>query len=166
LLCRGDPSILIPVFGAIYVGVIISDYFPYLLGKFIRKGAIKVNFVTRLLSQNKLEKMHHYLEKYGIFTFIVCRFIPFGVRNTLFLSSGFFGLRLRRFALYDITAATISVSTLFFLAYLFGESIEKPFHAVGLILLILLSFMVIFIVYRLISSIIAKWKESHNKKPE
>jgi membrane protein DedA with SNARE-associated domain len=166
LLCRGDPSLLVPVWLAIFIGVIISDYFPYLLGKFIRKGAIKIRFVTTLFSEKKLDRMHHYLEKYGIFTFIVGRFIPFGVRNTLFMSSGFFGLQLRRFALYDFTAATISVNTLFFLAYYFGESVEKPFHAVGLILLILIFFMVVFIIYRLISSVISKLKESRKKEPK
>jgi membrane protein DedA with SNARE-associated domain len=166
LLCRGDPQLLIPTFIAIYAGVLISDYLPYFLGKLIRKGTIKSNFVTKLFSQNRLDKMHQYLEKYGIFTFIVGRFIPFGVRNTLFISSGFFGLQLRRFALYDITAATIRVSTLFFLAYHFGESVEKPFQAVGFILLILLLLMLIFIVFQVISGIINKWKESRNKQSE
>jgi membrane protein DedA with SNARE-associated domain len=166
LLCRGDPPLLIPTYIAIYIGVIISDYFPYFLGKFIGKGAIKSRFVTKLLSQKKLDRMYHYLEKYGIFTFIVCRFIPFGIRNTLFLSSGFFGLHMRRFALYDLSAATISVSTLFFLAYHFGESVEKPFHAVGLFLFILLLSMIVFIVFFIISRIIYKWKESRNKQPE
>jgi membrane protein DedA with SNARE-associated domain len=164
LLCRGDPPLLVPVWIATYIGVLVSDYIPYFLGKFIRKGAIKSSFVTKLFSEKKLDRMHHYLEKYGIFTFIVGRFIPFGVRNTLFLTSGFFGLGLRRFALYDITAATISVNTLFFLSYYFGESVEKPFHAVGLILLIILFFMVVFIIFRLISSLISRLKESCNKQ--
>ena len=109
--------------------------------------------------------MHRYMDKYGIFTFIVCRFIPFGVRNTLFLSSGFFSLRLRRFALYDTIAATISVSTLFFLTYYFGESIEKPIHAVKIALFVLLISTVIFIVFRIIRGIIYRRKEFRGKTP-
>jgi membrane-associated protein len=162
LLCRGDPSMLIPTFAALYCGVIMSDYIPYTMGKYIRKGTLKSNFFTRLFSQRRLDKMHHYLEKFGIFTFIVGRFIPFGVRNTLFFSSGFIGLRLRRFAVYDITAATISVTTLFSLVYIFGDEIEKPFHAVGKILFLMVLSTVVFIAIRIIRSIIYSWKEAHN----
>lgn len=148
LICREEPKLLIPTFAATYCGVTMSDYFPYLTGKYIlRKGRTKLPFVSRLFPEKKLDKMHHYLEKYGIVTFIVGRFIPFGVRNTLFLSSGFFGLRLWRFALYDITAATISVSTLFFLVYCFGESIKKLFSVVGVVLFLLLLLAIIFIVF-------------------
>jgi membrane protein DedA with SNARE-associated domain len=167
LICRGDPQILVPTFAAMYAAIAVSDYFPYLLGKRIRKGTIKSNFVTMLFSQKRLDKMQHYLEKFGIFTFIVGRFIPFGVRNTLFFSSGFFGLRLRRFALYDIVAVSISVTTLFSLVYIFGDEIEKPFHAVGKVLFVMVLSMVVFIGIRLVRSIIQKRKEKkENSRPE
>ena len=150
LICQETPSMLVPTFVALYAGIAISDYFPYFLGICIRKGTIKINFITRFFSQKKTDKMYRYMEKYGIFTFIVGRFIPFGVRNTMFMTAGFFNLKLRRFALYDITAVTISLSTLFFLAYHFGEAIEKPFQVIGIILFVLLlstiTFIIIYIV--------------------
>jgi membrane protein DedA with SNARE-associated domain len=163
LICHGDPPLLIPTFAAMYAGIVISNYLPYVLGKFIRKRTIKSRFVTMQISKKRLDKMQHYLEKFGIFTFIVGRFIPFGVRNTLFFSSGFFGLRLRRFAVYDITAVTISFTTLFSLVYIFGDEIEKPFHAVGKILFIMVLSAAVFICIRIIRSIIYMRKESHNK---
>jgi len=168
LICqeREKPSLLVSTFAAIYAGVVISDYFPYFLGKYIRKGTIKFRFAVRLASSKKLDRMHYYLEKHGIFTFIVCRFIPFGIRNTLFMSSGFFGLRLRRFALYDIIAATISVSTLFFLTYHFGDSIEKPLNAVRIVLFVLLLSIIVFIIFRIIRSIIYRRKETLSKTPD
>jgi len=165
LICQGKPSMLVPIFAAIFAGVVISDYFPYLLGKYIRKGTIKSNFITRFFSPKKIVRIHRYLEKYGIFTFIVGRFIPFGVRNTLFMTSGLFGLRLRRFALYDTTAATISVSTLFFLAYHFGEAVEKPFQAVGIVLFVLLLSFLTFVVINIIRKILRK-KEAQSPNPE
>jgi membrane-associated protein len=153
LICQGNPKMMIPIFAAVYAGVIISDYFPYLLGKYIRKGTVKSNFITRFFSTRKIVRIHHYLDRYGIFAFIVGRFIPFGVRNTMFMTSGLFGVRLRRFALYDTTAATISVSTLFFLAYYFGEAVEKPFQAVGIVLFILLLSLLTFVAIRIIKNI-------------
>jgi membrane protein DedA with SNARE-associated domain len=148
LICQGNPSMMLPVFAATYAGVIISDYFPYMLGRCIRRGTIKARFLANLFSRRKIVMIHRYLNKYGIFAFIVGRFIPFGVRNTMFLTSGIFGLKLRRFALYDTAAATISVSALFFLAYHFGEAVGKPFHAVGVALFVLLlSFLTLVVIY-------------------
>jgi membrane protein DedA with SNARE-associated domain len=164
LLCRGDSSMLIPTYLTLYFGAAISDYIPYTMGKYIRKGTLKSNFFTRIFSQRKLDKMHHYLERFGIFTFIVCRFIPFGVRNTLFMSSGFFGLKLRRFAVFDGIAAGISVSTLFFLVYHFGEAIEKPFQVVGKILFVLVLSAFIFIAIRIIRRMVFRSKEARNKR--
>jgi len=153
LICQEKPSMLVPVFAATYAGVVISDYFPYILGIYIRKGTIKAKFLTQLFSPKKIARIHSYLEKYGIFTFIVGRFVPFGIRNTLFITSGLIGLRLRRFALYDTTAATISVSTLFFLAYHFGDAVEKPFQAVGIVLFILVLSMITLVAVNIVRKI-------------
>jgi membrane protein DedA with SNARE-associated domain len=146
---------LVPIFGATFAGVIISDYFPYLLGKYIRKGTIKAKFLTRLFSPKKIVKIHRYMEKYGILTFIVGRFIPFGVRNTMFMTAGLFGLRPRRFALYDTIAAAISVCSLFFLAYHFGEAVGKPFQAVGIALFVLFLSLITFVTVSIVRNI---WK--------
>jgi len=74
----------------------------------------------------------------------------------MFLTSGLIDLRLRRFALYDTTAAAISVSALFFLAYHFGEGVEKPFQAVGVVLFILLLSLLTFVVIRIIRKILKR----------
>jgi membrane protein DedA with SNARE-associated domain len=134
LVSRVNGSLLVPSLLAIYAGVIISDFLVYLIGTWVRKGTIKRKFAARILSLKLAERIRRYLDKFGIFTFIVCRFIPFGVRNTLFMTSGLFGLPFRLFALYDIIAVAISTNVLFFLVYRFGEDIKKPMKAVGIIL--------------------------------
>ncbi|MDR3192167.1 MAG: phosphatidylserine decarboxylase [Treponema sp.] len=138
LLCHEDPALLVPILAAIYVGVIVSDFIAYKIGIMARKGTIRNKALASLFTEKKLKGMHKLMEKYGIFTFIVCRFIPFGVRNTLFMASGFFGLRLRVFALFDIPAAMISMNTLFFLAYNLGDDVKHPVKVAGHILFILL----------------------------
>jgi phosphatidylserine decarboxylase len=138
LLCHEDPRLLVPTLAAIYIGVIASDFIAYKIGSMAGKGTIRNKLPASLFREKKLNRMHRLMEKYGIFTFIVCRFIPFGVRNTLFMASGFFGLRLRIFALFDVLAAMISVNTLFFLAYNLGDEVKHPVKVAGLILFILL----------------------------
>jgi membrane protein DedA with SNARE-associated domain len=135
LLSKNDRALLLPSFLAIYTGVVASDFVSYWVGTRLRKGLSVSKHMRKLAPEARLEKMRYYLDKYGILTFIVCRFIPFGVRNTLFISSGLTGLRLRLFALYDIIAATISVNTLFFLVFLFDETVKKYYRIGGIILL-------------------------------
>ena len=159
ILCRRDPHILVPTLLAIYAGVIISDYMVYWIGTRIRKGVSKSKTITKVLTKKRFDTLRYYLDKFGIFTFIVCRFIPFGVRNSLFMASGILNLRLRLFSLYDITAAAISMNTLFFLVYFLGEQIEKPFKTAGLILFCVLIGSLCFLVIRLFIT----WKNSRNR---
>ena len=149
LLSHGRRANIVYNLIAIYLGVIISDFFVYWVGTKVRNGTSKLKFLSRPAPEKVLERMHRYLDRYGIFTFIVGRFIPFGIRNTLFFTAGFFRLRLRLFALYDITAAMISINTLFFVTYYFGDAAQKPLRIAGIVLFILLVSASISIVIRL-----------------
>ena len=51
------------------------------------------------------------------------RFIPFGVRNGLFLTAGLTKMNFIKFALADLAACTISCTLFFNLYYKFGESV-------------------------------------------
>ncbi|GHV90141.1 membrane protein [Spirochaetia bacterium] len=135
VLSQKNPAMLLPNLAAIYAGVLISDFIAYWIGTRVRKGALSSRRIRKLVPEARLEKMQYYLDRYGIWTFIICRFIPFGVRNTLFITSGLTGLRLKFFALYDIIAATISVNTLYFLVYNFGDDIAGHYKTTGIILL-------------------------------
>jgi len=154
ILSEEKPFLLVPNLIAVFIGVIASDFIMYWIGTRVRKGTAKRGYFSALVPEHAMEKMHDKLDKYGIFTFIVCRFIPFGVRNTLFFTSGFFSLRLKVFALYDIVAALISVNTLFFLAYFLGDDVKRPLKIAGIVLFILLVsgvvmlFVRIFIMWR------------------
>jgi membrane protein DedA with SNARE-associated domain len=166
ILSRAAPDNLVPNLLAIFFGAVLSDYMVFGIVTQIRKGAIKCRFISGLLPQKRHDKMRYYFDKYGIFTFIVCRFIPFGVRNSLCIASALSGLRFRTFVLFDTTAAIISVNTLFFLVYFLGEQIEKPFKTVGIILFILLVGTISFLVIRIIvgaRSAIARRKREHTE---
>jgi len=164
LLSQEEPLLLVPNLIAIYIGVIASDFIVYWIGTRVRKGTAKSSYFSRLIPEKAMEKMHNKLDRYGIFTFIVCRFIPFGVRNTLFFTSGFFNLRLRVFALYDIIAAMISVNTLFFLAYFLGDDVKRPIKIAGVVLFILLVSGIIMLFVRII--VLWKRKKAENQQQQ
>jgi len=163
ILSEDNHFLLVSNLVAIFIGVIASDFIMYWIGTRVRKRTAKSSYFSTLVPEHAMEKMHDKLDKYGIFTFIVCRFIPFGVRNTLFFTSGFFNLRLRVFALYDIIAALISVNTLFFLAYFLGDDVKRPLKIAGVVLFILL----VSGVFMLFVRIVVLWKrKAETKQPQ
>jgi len=159
LLSNEEPSLLIYNLVAIYIGAIGTDFFVYWVGTRVQKGTSKNSFFTRVVPEKARTKMHYYMDKYGIFTFIVGRFIPFGVRNTMFFTAGFFKLRFRIFIVYDLVAAMISINTLFFLTYYFGEAARKPLRIAGVILFIALVSGIISLIVHLILS----WRRNKSK---
>ena len=145
---QADKSLLIPTYLALYAGIFLSDIESYFMGKLLSKGVLKFKFLQKKLTPKNVEWVSSHLDKHGFLTFIVCRFIPFGVRNMLFMGSGFVGLKLTSFLLFDSIAAVISSATLFSLIYFIGEAAQKNFRLVGIILFIILVAVILFLIIR------------------
>ncbi|GAB4223049.1 MAG: VTT domain-containing protein [Spirochaetales bacterium] len=155
LLARTHVDLKYSFYVALLAGAILSDHMAYWIGKRIGHGLHRKYF-HKFLNPAKLERVHLYIRKYGIFSFIICRFIPFGVRNTLFMSSGIMRMKYGLFSLFDGIAALISVSTLYFLVYRLGSAIERPYKILGILLFGILLIAITLLSYRLYSS----WKRS------
>ena len=112
------PDQLIPLFIGVFMGVYWSDVICFYLGRIFGPHIFKIKFFARMMNPAKVEWFRVNIEKYGIFALIIGRFIPFGVRNGIFLTSGITGVKPIKFCLYDLIAAIISTST-FFTAYYF-----------------------------------------------
>lgn len=114
-----------------YVGVLIGDSLLYRLGRSLGPRAVKLKWVRKLLTPERVAASERYFEKYGALTIFVVRF-TIGLRAVTFLSAGMSGLRYRRFILADALAAMIFVPTLVFLGWKFGavvlDDVEKAFH--------------------------------------
>ena len=81
-----------------------------------------MKFFARMVRQNQIDKIHDYYQRYGMLTLILGRFIPFGVRNGLFLTAGLGKMNAAKFAVADLLACTISTVTFFTLYYQFGST--------------------------------------------
>ena len=156
LACQEDQRLLVPCLVSILLGVFLSDLVSFYIGYSVKRGRRGANFIQSVLQHRYTERLHRHLSKHGIWTFIVCRFIPFGVRNALSMSSGFFGLKIKKFAMFDSIAVMISVNTLFWLVYLLGEGADKPLHIAGTVMFVLLAGAVMALLVRLVSKYIRK----------
>lgn len=123
LLAAKHPDYLVPLFIGVYAGAYFSDLICYGLGRFLGPKIFEIKMFKNMVSKERMDKVHSFYEKYGIVTLIFGRFIPFGVRNGLFLTAGLGKMNFTKFALSDLLAATISCSVYFTLYYKMGETV-------------------------------------------
>ena len=105
------------------MGAYLSDLICYSLGRFLGPKLFEFRFFAKMVPQERIDKIHTFYEKYGIITLLIGRFIPFGVRNGLFLTAGLGQMNFVKFALSDLLACTISTITFFTLYYHYGSTV-------------------------------------------
>lgn len=145
-----EPSLIVPNWVALYLGIIVSDIMVYWLGFFVSKGLFQVKKIRKKLTPQKVCLAAKTLDDYGFRVFILCRFIPFGVRNTLWICSGFVGLPFCKFLLYDSIAALVSCSTLYNLVLFLGNRVSFIYKAAGVFLFAVIVALAVFISFRIV----------------
>lgn len=114
----------------IYAGSCMGAWVAYSIGRFIGPKLYKIKWFKRFASPERIDKLHYYYEKFGIFTFIAIRFFPGGVRNAFAMSCGLSKMTFLAFALRDELAAAIQITVLFFLGHAFAQNYELLFKYV------------------------------------
>lgn len=123
MIAINSPEYLPWIFTGLFIGAFGSDLIAYGIGRFLGERIFSIPMFKRLLTVEKLHRMANFYNKYGLRVLIVGRFIPFGVRNLMFITAGLGKSNFPKFFIADFFAALISVSTYFSLFYVFGEDI-------------------------------------------
>ena len=110
------------IYTAIFLGAYISDFFVYGTGRLLGPSLSSHRFFSKLFKKKRIEKLQAHYEEWGMLTLFFGRFIPFGVRNCLFVTAGMGRMPLLKFAFVDGFACMISTSSLFMLSYFCGKS--------------------------------------------
>ena len=118
------------LFTFVFLGCYLSDWVCYWIGRKLGLKLWDIKWFAKTVDKKRLDSIHNYYEKYGFLTLLVGRFIPFGVRNCLFLSAGVGKMHFGKFLISDGIACIISNSTLFTLAYYTGKNYEALLHFV------------------------------------
>jgi membrane-associated protein len=111
-----------------YFGAIFSAWIAYWIG---RKGGPKlyqVKLFRKILNPSRVDRLKGYYNKYGIFTFIVGRFCPGGIRNGLFMTSGLTKMSFPLFIMRDGFACLISTVIIYSIGFHFGKNFHILFH--------------------------------------
>lgn len=118
------PDHTLRLFTWIFLGCILSAWETYWIGRLLGPKLYEIRFFKLLINPHYMGLLSYYYAKFGIFTFIVGRFFPGGIRNALFLSSGITKMPFPLFALRDGIACFISTNVLFHLGYKFGQNLD------------------------------------------
>lgn len=112
------------LFLGVFLGAYISDWACYWLGRHFGPKLWNIKWFARSFDQKRIDQIHEYYRKYGFLTLLVGRFIPFGVRNGLFLTAGLGKMPFGKFLISDGIACIASNTILFTLAYNVGKNYE------------------------------------------
>jgi membrane-associated protein len=155
--CFSDPTNfdILYIYAWLFAGAWFSAWEAYWVGRLLGPKLYTIKWFSHVITAKRIEKLHYYYEKFGIFTFIVGRFCPGGVRNALFLTSGLGKMPFPIFILRDGIACLISTSILFYLGHLFGVNYPILLHyirhydiAIVTLLAIVIFVIIIFLVIK------------------
>lgn len=127
------PENFYKLFIGCFIGAYISDVIAYGIGRFAGNKVLESNRLYKIkafqknFSREKLKKIEKYFENYGAKTLFLGRFIPFGVRNMLFMTAGLIKMPLKKFLLVDLIALAFTSSILFYLGHIFGQNYHELF---------------------------------------
>lgn len=105
------------LFAAVFLGCYLSDWVCYWIGRKLGPKLWNISWFAKTFDRKRIDQIQKYYAKYGFRTLLIGRFIPFGVRNALFLAAGLGKMHFGKFILSDGIACAISNTTLFLLAY-------------------------------------------------
>lgn len=123
ILAAKNPDQKYYLFTGVFLGAYFSDLICYWLGRTLGPKLWKIKFFANMVNPKSVDRLSGFYNRYGVMTLIIGRFIPFGVRNGLFLTAGISKMDARKFALGDLVASTITCSIFFTLYFNYGESV-------------------------------------------
>jgi membrane-associated protein len=137
------PESFYKLFFAMLIGCYLSAWVAYWMGRVLGPRLTQNRYFSKLLSPKRIANVRQFYEKKGLMAFVLGRFIPFGVRNVLYMSSGMSAISFYRFALWDAIACTLWSLVTFALYYTLGKNIQVLYPQVKIVnLLIFIGFSV------------------------
>ena len=110
------------LFIAVFLGCYLSGWICYWIGRRFGPKLWNAQWFARAFERKRIDHIQEYYHKYGFWTLMVGRFIPFGVRNCLFLTAGLVKMHFGKFLLSDGIACVLSNTILFTLAFTVGKN--------------------------------------------
>ena len=147
VLAAEYPDQTLHLFLGVFLGAYASDLICYaLFGRYLGSKIFGMKFFSKKGVLKKMRTIESFYDKYGVLTLFFGRFIPFGVRNLLFITAGLGKMNTWKFALSDLCSCLISCSGYFWLYKTYGSSVF-PYLKQGNVVIVSLLILLIPIVF-------------------
>ncbi|MCH9632925.1 MAG: Inner membrane protein [Chlamydiae bacterium] len=112
------------LFAFVFMGCYLSDWLSYWIGRVFTPWLRKRKLLGKMVDNRRIVRITRFYSKYGVSTLLIGRFIPFGVRNFLFMSAGMVRMNFFKFIIIDGIACLLSNTIWFTLAYSLAENYQ------------------------------------------
>jgi len=108
------------IYSSLLVGSYFSAWISYWIGRKIGAKLLRIRYFSKMFSEKRLTKIGSFYEKHGLLTLLIGRFIPFGIRNCIFFTTGLSRSSFEKFILKDALACFTWTTVSFLLYYNIG----------------------------------------------
>ena len=134
------------LFLGVFLGCYISDWVCYWIGRSFGPKLWNISWFAKTFDRKRIDQIQSYYERYGFWTLLIGRFIPFRVRNCLFLTAGLGRMPFVRFLLSDGIAFICYNTILFTVAYSVGKNYKTLLEMVKTFNIFLFAAFVVLII--------------------
>jgi membrane protein DedA with SNARE-associated domain len=118
------PEQMISLYLSLFLGCYFSAWIAYGMGRLLGKHLMRYRWFASLFPEKRMQNIKDFYEKHGFWTLALGRFIPFGVRNCIFMTTGMSKMSFTKFAIRDLFASFFWSSSTFFLFYSLGKNFD------------------------------------------
>ncbi len=127
---RVIPEHAVHLYLAVLFGCYFAGWIAYAIGRWLGPKILHIPLISKILSPERLEKAGRFYKKHCLWARVLGRFIPFGVRNCLFMSAGLSRMPFLKFAYMDAIACFLWSTLSFYLFYTLGHNYEAVVNSV------------------------------------
>jgi membrane protein DedA with SNARE-associated domain len=133
----------LPAFSVVYLGLLITDFSLYLVGKKYGRSVVEHKRFRKIISFDRLSKLEEKFKKWGGLVIFLGRHV-WGLRAQIFLVAGVMKMSAIKFLFADATSALFSIALWGGIGYLGGNSLQvlkkdaTRIEHIGVVILVLL----------------------------
>ncbi len=114
---------LVPTLLVVYVGLLITDFSLYLVGRKYGRKVFEHKKLRKILTPDRLSWLEQKFERRGVWVILVGRHV-LGIRSQLFLTAGISRMSSIKFIFADAFSSIFTIAIMVGIGYFGGNSIE------------------------------------------
>jgi membrane protein DedA with SNARE-associated domain len=143
-----------PTFLIVYLGLLVSDFFLYLVGKKYGRMIVEHKKFQKILSSDRLSKLEEKFKRRDIWVILIGRHF-LGLRAQIFLVAGVMRMPAIKFLIADATTALLTIALMGGIGYIGGNSVQilkkdltRIEHIAIIVLVILFACWIIYVYFK------------------